>query len=76
MLKPAVEDVLKHNESRYSLVIAVAKRAREITEEAESSGEIILDKPVSLAVNEIAQGKYQIVESEELKELEQPEQKN
>lgn len=76
MLKPAVEDVLKHNESRYSLVIAVAKRAREITEEAETSGEIILEKPVSLAVNEIAQDQYHIVESEELKELEQPEKRN
>ena len=30
MLRPAVSQILKNNESYYSLVIAVAKRAREI----------------------------------------------
>ena len=34
MLRPAVVEILKNNESYYSLVIAVAKRAREITDEA------------------------------------------
>ncbi len=69
MLKPAVEDVLKNNESRYSLVIAVAKRAREITEDAETSGDIILDKPVSIAMEELADHKYRIVESQELQQM-------
>ena len=34
MLRPAVCQILKNNESTYSLVIAVAKRAREITDDA------------------------------------------
>jgi heat-inducible transcriptional repressor len=34
MLRPAVCQILKNNESTYSLVIAVAKRAREITDNA------------------------------------------
>lgn len=34
MLRPAVSQILKNNESYYSLVIAVAKRAREITSDA------------------------------------------
>ena len=32
---PSLKDVLKNNLSRYSLVIATAKRAREISEAAE-----------------------------------------
>ena len=35
MLRPAVSQILKNNESYYSLVIAVAKRAREIIDGAE-----------------------------------------
>ena len=35
MHKPAVTDILKSNESYYSLVMAVAKRARDIASEAE-----------------------------------------
>ncbi|MBR1562107.1 MAG: DNA-directed RNA polymerase subunit omega, partial [Ruminococcus sp.] len=34
MLRPSVSEILSNNESYYSLVIAVAKRAREITEDA------------------------------------------
>ena len=33
MLRPAVNQIISKNESCYSLVIAVAKRAREITDE-------------------------------------------
>ena len=33
MLRPAVNQIITKNESCYSLVIAVAKRAREITQE-------------------------------------------
>lgn len=62
MLKPS-ENIIKtpHN-SHYSLVIAVAKRAREITQEGESRGEIIIEKPVDLAVKDFVGGKYRIIE--------------
>jgi len=33
MLRPAVNQIITKNESCYSLVIAVAKRARQITDE-------------------------------------------
>ena len=36
MLRPAVNQIITKNESCYSLVIAVAKRAREITQELAS----------------------------------------
>lgn len=74
MLKPAVDSVIKGSDSRYSLVIAVAKRAREIAEEAELNGDILIDKPVSMAVNELEDNKYHIVESKELQRLKHQEQ--
>ena len=64
MNRPAISDILKTGESYYSLVIAVAKRARQIVDDAEENGEIIVEKPVALAVNEFAKGKYKLVEPE------------
>ncbi|MEG1426964.1 MAG: DNA-directed RNA polymerase subunit omega [Oscillospiraceae bacterium] len=62
MLKPS-ENIIKtpHN-SHYSLVIAVAKRAREITDDCEGKGEILIEKPVDLAVKEFVGGKFKIIE--------------
>lgn len=65
MLNPDLRNVIDEDISRYSLVIATAKRAREIAEEAEEKGEIIVEKPVTLAVNEFLDGKYVIEKDEE-----------
>ncbi|ADU22307.1 MULTISPECIES: DNA-directed RNA polymerase subunit omega [Ruminococcus] len=67
MLRPAVCQILKNNESYYSLVIAVAKRAREITDEASKSEKILEEKPVKTAVDELAAGEYKIIEDASLK---------
>ena len=69
MFNPDLSPVLKGHLSRYSLVTATAKRAREITDEANEQGEIILEKPVSLALEEILDGDYVIVEPEEIRNL-------
>ena len=61
MLRPAVNQVISKNESCYSLVIAVAKRAREITDEIIANKEILEEKPVKTAVEELASGKCKIV---------------
>lgn len=61
--------ILKGHTSRYSLVIAVAKRAREISENAAEEGEILIEKPVSLAIEEIADNKYDIIEPEEIRNI-------
>ncbi len=64
MLYPTVSSLAKKTTSRYSLVIAVAKRARMLSEENEeiyTDYKNICDKPVSLAVHEIAEGKVEIV---------------
>lgn len=69
MLNPDLRNVLKGKTSRYSLVLATAKRAREIAEDAEEKGEIIIEKPVTLAVNEFIDGKFLIEEPEDIRDL-------
>lgn len=57
MLYPPVADMLKNVESRYLLVNVVANRARQIAYEAEVLQEDLEDKPVTLAIREVAEGK-------------------
>ena len=57
MLYPPGADMLKHVQSRYLLVNVVAQRARRIAEEAEEFQEELTDKPVTLAIREVADGK-------------------
>lgn len=53
-------EILK--QSRYSLVVAVAKRARDIASEAEFKGEILIEKPVNMAIRDFNNHKYKAVE--------------
>lgn len=69
MFNPDLRNVLKNHTSRYSLVTAVAKRAREISTDAQENGEILTEKPVSLALDEIISGKYDVVEPEEIRNI-------
>ncbi len=62
MLKPSENIITTPHKSYYSLVIAVAKRAREITEELEAKGEDMVEKPVDLAVQDFVAHKYKIIE--------------
>ncbi|MDE6521013.1 MAG: DNA-directed RNA polymerase subunit omega [Ruminococcus sp.] len=61
MLRPAVNQIISKNESCYSLVIAVAKRAREISDELYEKKETLEEKPVKTAVEELASGKCKMV---------------
>ena len=56
MLYPPVADMLKYVDSRYLLVNVVAHRARQIAAEAEAFQEELEDKPVTLALREVAAG--------------------
>ena len=58
MLYPAMNELLEQVPSRYQLVNVVASRAREIASEAEIAGEPLDDKPVSIAIREIAEGHW------------------
>ena len=62
MLRPAITQMITKNESCYSLVIGVAKRAREIADELYRNEEPLEEKPVKTAVDEFARGEYKIVE--------------
>lgn len=56
MLYPPVADMLKNVDSRYLLVNVVAHRARIIAAEAEAFQEDLPEKPVTLAIREVAAG--------------------
>ena len=60
MLYPAMKDLLKQVPSRYQLVNVVAHRARQIAAEADEQGYPLNDKPVTMAVREIAEGKVDL----------------
>lgn len=57
MLYPPMPELLKMIDSRYLLVNVVARRARQIAIESEQFGEPLSDKPVTLAIREVADGK-------------------
>ena len=57
MLYPPVADLLKNVDSRYLLVNVVAQRARQIAVEADELQEELTEKPVTLAIWEVADGK-------------------
>ncbi|HOP10285.1 MAG TPA: DNA-directed RNA polymerase subunit omega [Oscillospiraceae bacterium] len=54
-------DPEKYSKSRYSTVIGVAKRAREIAEQAAEEKEILTEKPVKTAMTELIEGRFKIV---------------
>jgi DNA-directed RNA polymerase subunit omega len=60
MLYPPMKDLLKQVPSRYMLVNVVAQRAREISTEAQEGGYALFEKPVTIAVREVAEGKINI----------------
>lgn len=54
MLNPAIGKLINNTDNRYKLVNKIAKNARKISDAAEQSGEIIIEKPVTIAINEMA----------------------
>ena len=67
MLYPPVADMLKNVSSRYLLVNVVAQRARQIAENAEAMQEELPEKPVTLAIREVAAGELSGSVKEEYK---------
>ena len=55
MLYPSINEIRKKADSRYTLVILAAKRARYIIEGKPKLTEVEVEKPVSIAANEIAE---------------------
>ena len=66
MLRPAISQIITKNESYYSLVIGVAKRARQIVNGSEPLvDDIAGKKPLSIAVEELYEGKIKIMGDDE-----------
>ena len=61
MLYPSMASLLDRIDSRYLLVNVIAKRSRDISEEAEQNEEHLDKKPVSIAIDQLAQGEYTAV---------------
>ena len=61
MLRPTDIENLKGEKSRYAVVIGVAKRARDIADQAEQDGVILIEKPVSMAIADLTAGDYKIL---------------
>jgi len=57
MIKPSIDVLVRKVDSKYSLVVATAKRARSIVEGAPVLVDINSTKPVTRALFEIAAGK-------------------
>lgn len=65
MVKPTVVELLTKAKNRYELVIATSKRARQIANGEKPLTDVNEVSPVTLAANEIAEGKVTIVKKEE-----------
>ncbi len=58
MLYPAMNKLTKFIPNRYMMVNVVARRARQIASAAERDGEHLTEKPVTMAINEVAEGQF------------------
>ena len=77
MVKPAVTDLLKKVDNRYSLVIMTSKRARQIAEGETPMTDVDEKSPVTLAVNEIYEEKvYRIDDKKDEQNEEQNDKEN
>lgn len=68
MLRPSINQIATKNESYYSVVLAVAKRAREIADDLCKNNQTLEEKPVKTAVEEFAARKYSFIEDYTQKE--------
>jgi len=69
MLYPSVNDILEKVDSRYTLVLLVSKRARQLVDGNKPYIDIATNKPVSIALHELAEDKITYTRSEDIKEL-------
>lgn len=61
IVRPTVTELLKRANNRYELVIATSRRARQIAMGDTPLTKVKEELPVTLAANEIAEGKVTII---------------
>lgn len=62
IVKPTVNELLNYAENRFALVIATSRRARQISGGDEKLTEVDEESPVTIAANEINEGKVALCE--------------
>ncbi len=62
IVKPTVNELLEHAENRFALVIATSRRARQIANGDKKLTDVEEESPVTIAANEINEGKVFICE--------------
>ena len=62
MTEPSMVKLLGQIPNRYMIVNIAAKRARQIAKNAEEQEEMLDEKPVTLALREIAEGKIEVLD--------------
>lgn len=62
MVKPTVKELLTKVDNRFELVAVTAKRARQIADGDKVLTNVKEESPVTLAANEIAEGKVTVEE--------------
>lgn len=65
LTKPSINELLEKTDSRYTLVIETAKRARQIAQGEEPLVECPSKNPVTIAAYEIAQDKVSYTQATE-----------
>lgn len=61
MIYPPISSLLQKIDSRYTLVVATAKRARQLIDGSHKLTKCTSDKPVTVAINEINEDKITYV---------------
>ena len=57
MLRPAMSEIIREDENYYEFVVNVARKARQISQDAEDNKFPLEKKPVQLAVEDLANAK-------------------
>lgn len=68
LAKPNAKDIMSKVGTRYEVAVAVAKRARQISEERIEEGDPDISDPVDVAAKEIDSEKVRIIKKDEEQE--------
>lgn len=65
MIYPSIDKLMEKADSKYTLVVAASKRARRIQDGAERLANVVTNKNVTVALNEIDEEKVTFVRTKE-----------
>lgn len=65
MIYPSIDKLMNKADSKYTLVVAASKRARRIQDGAARLSNVVTNKNVTVALNEISEDKVAFVRTKE-----------